>query len=112
MQFSQLESPFELYLPDGQSLQCVAPVATPTPSLSLLELVVKCPAAQLVHVVSAHSEHAVVAYWPALQVEHCKHTPSAKSLHISVELRYWPAPHEVHGVHATARSVSHGAVRY
>ena len=54
LQFSQVESPFELYLPAGQSLQCVAPsslikLATPVPSLSLLELVVKCPALQVLH---------------------------------------------------------------
>ena len=38
---SQSESPCALYLPVGQSLQCVAPVATPVPSLSELELVAK-----------------------------------------------------------------------
>ena len=36
-------------MPDGQSLQCVAPVATPVPSLSLLDVVVKCPALQVLH---------------------------------------------------------------
>ena len=59
---SQSESPCALYMPVGHSLQCVAPVATPVPSMSELEVVVKCPAAQLAHVVSAVVEHAVVAY--------------------------------------------------
>jgi len=97
MQFSQVESPFELYLPAGQSLQCVAPFATPLPSLSLLEVAVKCPAGQLAHVVSAHSEHASLAYWPAPQVEHCVHRALPPPTH--AELVYWPAPHVVHGEH-------------
>ena len=41
---SQVESPCALNFPAGQPLQCVASVETPDPSLSPLDVVVKCPA--------------------------------------------------------------------
>ena len=43
---AQLESPDGLYWPAGHSLQCAAPVDTPDPSVSELELAVKWPAEQ------------------------------------------------------------------
>jgi hypothetical protein len=107
---SQSESPCALYMPAGHSLQCVAPVATPVPSMSELEVVVKCPAAQLAHVVSAVVEHAVVAYWPEPHVEHCEHIVLPPPAH--GELVYWPAPHEVHGEQAAAAEATHGVAMY
>ena len=41
---SQPESLYALYIPAGQSLQWLAPVDTPLPSLSLLDAAVKWPA--------------------------------------------------------------------
>ena len=61
-----------LYLPAGQSLQCVAPVGTPLPSVSVLELAVKCPAVHVLQALpalenrpTAQLVHALKAVLPA-----------------------------------------------
>jgi len=93
LQFSQVESPYELYLPAGQSLQCVAPsslikLATPVPSLSLLELVVKCPALQVLH----DDPPVFVRYFPDSQaVQSSGSGPATEFAPVLVEYR--PAAH-------------------
>ena len=88
LQFSQVESPYELNLPAGQSLQYLAPSATPVPSLSLLELVVKCPALQVLH----DDPPVFVRYFPDSQaVQSSGSGPATEFAPVLVEYR--PAAH-------------------